>query len=354
MRPLGAKLSARRRDSGRFGRSGRSSSNAGRSPSVRSPSLCSMVLAIPFFSLRLGAADQRTAPADSTTRIGFELIQEHFGKGLQLDPQPRRQRGRRRRPGVPREGREEARDRRERRRQASVAAAARDREARVRRLQVGHRPAGHRDRRPRQAHSARDLIPGLVEQAPTLNIYVYGETAVTIDFSDVLAAKMPYFFIAVVGLSFLLLMVAFRSLVIPATAAVMNLLAAAASFGVLVAIFQWGWLGELLGVGAGGPIEAFMPVLLLRDPVRALDGLPGVPRQPHPRGVGTHRRQRPLGQGRPGETGGIITAAGLIMITVFAGFALSEERVLADARHRARERRLPRRLHRPHHARARP
>ena len=72
---------------------------------------------------------------------------------------------------------------------------------------------------------------------------------------------MPLFIGAVVALSFLLLMIAFRSLVVPLTAAVMNLFAAGASFGVIVAIFQWGWFAEALGIGAGGPIEAFVPVL---------------------------------------------------------------------------------------------
>ena len=72
---------------------------------------------------------------------------------------------------------------------------------------------------------------------------------------------MPLFIAAVVGLSFLLLMIAFRSLLIPLTAAVMNLFAAGASFGIVVAIFQWGWGSEALGIGKGGPIEALAPVM---------------------------------------------------------------------------------------------
>ena len=72
---------------------------------------------------------------------------------------------------------------------------------------------------------------------------------------------MPLFIAAVVGLSFLLLLIAFRSLVVPLTAAVMNLLAAGASFGIVVAIFQWGWFSEALGIGKGGPIDAWAPVM---------------------------------------------------------------------------------------------
>ena len=93
------------------------------------------------------------------------------------------------------------------------------------------------------------------------HIYVYGVTAIFVDFAKVLSAKMLLFFVAVIGLSFLLLLIAFRSLVIPLTAAVMNLLAAGASFGVVVAIFQWGWLADLLGIGGAGPIEPFVPVM---------------------------------------------------------------------------------------------
>ena len=93
------------------------------------------------------------------------------------------------------------------------------------------------------------------------HIYVYGVTAIFVDFAKVLSAKMVLFFVAVIGLSFLLLLVAFRSLVIPLTAAVMNLLAAGASFGVVVAIFQWGWFADVLGIGGAGPIEAFIPVM---------------------------------------------------------------------------------------------
>jgi RND superfamily putative drug exporter len=80
-------------------------------------------------------------------------------------------------------------------------------------------------------------------------------TAAYNDLAAVIRAKLPWFLTAIVGLSFLLLMLAFRSLLIPATAAVMNLLAAAASFGVLTAVFGWGWGSNALGLGKPGPID---------------------------------------------------------------------------------------------------
>ena len=79
------------------------------------------------------------------------------------------------------------------------------------------------------------------------HIYVYGDTAINVDFAKVLSRKLPLFIAVVVGLSFLLLLIAFRSLVIPLTAAVMNLLAAAGAFGLVVAIFQYGWFSDALG-----------------------------------------------------------------------------------------------------------
>ena len=96
-----------------------------------------------------------------------------------------------------------------------------------------------------------------------MRVYVGGSTAIFNDFSEVLTGKLPLFIAVIVGLGFLLLLVAFRSIVVPLTAAVMNLLAAGASFGVVVAFFQFGWGSEALGLGRPGPIEAFLPVLML-------------------------------------------------------------------------------------------
>jgi putative drug exporter of the RND superfamily len=78
-----------------------------------------------------------------------------------------------------------------------------------------------------------------------LNVLVGGQTALADDFASQLSAKLPLFVGMIVALSFILLMIVFRSLAIPATAAIMNLLSAAAAFGVIVAVFQWGWLDSL-------------------------------------------------------------------------------------------------------------
>ena len=94
-----------------------------------------------------------------------------------------------------------------------------------------------------------------------MTVYVGGVTAGAVDFAAVLGHKLPLFIGVVVLLSALLLMIVFRSLVIPLQAAVMNLLSITASLGVIVMIFQWGWFGGVFGVQQG-PIESFIPVML--------------------------------------------------------------------------------------------
>ncbi len=169
------------------------------------------------------------------------------------------------------------------------------------------------------------------ERGTTLRAYVGGQSAVFQDFADVLSSKLPLFLAVVVVFGFLLLLLAFRSLLIPLTAAVMNLLAAGAAFGVVVAVFQWGWGSDSIGLGPAGPIESFLPVMLDRDPVRPLHGLPGLPRQSHSRGVDPHGRQRikQCAPARP-HTGRVITAAAAIMVFVFLAFVLEGRRPIGE------------------------
>ena len=100
-----------------------------------------------------------------------------------------------------------------------------------------------------------------MQRSTGATILIGGASASAIDFSHVLSSKLPLFIAIVLILSAILLALVFRSLVIPVQAAVMNLLSIGASLGVIVAIFQWGWLGGILGV-TPGPIEAFIPEIL--------------------------------------------------------------------------------------------
>src|SRR5215471_15348969 len=95
-----------------------------------------------------------------------------------------------------------------------------------------------------------------------MKAYVGGETAAAVDFSEFTAARLPVFTLAVLLVSFLLLMVMFRSVLVPLKAVTLNLLALGACYGVLVAVFQWGWGDHFLGVGRAGPIDAWVPMML--------------------------------------------------------------------------------------------
>jgi RND superfamily putative drug exporter len=286
-----------------------------------------VVLAVPFFTMRLGRADQGNDPAGSTTRKGYDLIANApgFGPGynstLELVVNG---------PGAadPRYLAEVAR------RLATVADVNPDS---ILPVPIARDLAlvTFKTRTSPQDAATTDLVRWLRSRfTPTISdgsanrVYVFGSTAVFVDFAHVLAAKMPVFFLAIVGLSFLLLMLAFRSLVVPLTAAVMNLFAAGASFGVVVAVFQWGWLSDLLGIGRGGPIEPFLPVMFFAILFGlSMDYQVFLVSRMHEEWLHTADNGRSVRTGQS-ETGGIITAAALIMMAVFCGFLLADQRVV--------------------------
>jgi putative drug exporter of the RND superfamily len=106
-----------------------------------------------------------------------------------------------------------------------------------------------------------EVVPTALKDSK-IEAFVAGAGPANKDFSAYLAKRTPIFFGAVLGLSFLLLMIVFRSLLVPLKAVIMNLLSIGASYGIVVAIFQWGWLHSLVGVGKGAPIEPFLPMML--------------------------------------------------------------------------------------------
>ncbi|TAM92154.1 MAG: MMPL family transporter [Jatrophihabitans sp.] len=286
-----------------------------------------VVLAIPFFSMRLGHADEASDPAGTTTRKGYDLIAQApgFGKGytsvLELVVSG---------PGASDRG------------YLTSVAETLAREPDVNPASIRPVPLGpdlvlltFKSVSSPQEAATTDLVKRLrsdlapqVSAGTTNTVYVFGQTAIMIDFSKVLADKMWLFFVAIIGLSFLLLMIAFRSVLIPLSAAVMNLFAAGASFGVLVAIFQWGWFSEALGIGAGGPIDAFLPVLFFAVLFGlSMDYQVFLVSRMHEEWVHTRDNRRSIRVGQA-ETGGIITAAALIMIAVFGGFLLGDARVV--------------------------
>jgi RND superfamily putative drug exporter len=162
-----------------------------------------------------------------------------------------------------------------------------------------------------------------------MHVYVGGITAGSVDFAVVLGKKLPVFIGVVVLLSALLLMVVFRSLVIPLQAAVMNLLSIGASLGVIVVVFQWGWLDALMGV-SGGPIESFIPVMLFAIVFGlSMDYEVFLVSRIHEQWARKGDSRRAVGEGLA-LTGRVVTAAAAIMICVFLSFMLGENRVIKE------------------------
>ncbi|TYP86578.1 MMPL family transporter [Blastococcus xanthinilyticus] len=170
----------------------------------------------------------------------------------------------------------------------------------------------------------RDLRPGLTEETGS-ELAVTGNTALGIDVSEKLTDALPVFLAVVVGLAFLLLMLAFRSILVPVKATLGFLLSLAATFGALVAVFQWGWLADLLGVEQTGPVLSFLPILL----IGLLFGLAMdyevflVSRMREEHVHGAEPTDAVIGGFRHGAR--VVTAAALIMGSVFGGFILGHD-----------------------------
>jgi len=309
------------------GRWARWASTVERRPAVLAAAAAAVMvlLAIPVLSLRLGSSDQGNDPSSSTTRQAYDLLAEGFGPGfngpLLLVAQT-----------SSRADAAALRTLQDRLPQVtdvtSVRALAAASGTEVIQVTPGTSPEA-------QATSGlittlRDHVIPAAEQGTTLRVYVGGVTATFADFATVVTGKLPWFILAIVGMSFLLLVVAFRSLLIPATAAVMNLLAAAASFGVLVAFFQWGWGSDTLGLGKAGPVEAFLPPVTLAILFGlSMDYQVFLVSRMNEEWVYGRNSRRAIRIGQT-QTAGVITAAATIMICVFLAFALTGQRDIAE------------------------
>ena len=181
-----------------------------------------------------------------------------------------------------------------------------------------------------QDRETEDLVhalrAGALDGSPA-TVHVGGQTATSIDLADRLGQRIPWFIAFVVGLSMILLLVEFRSILIPVKAALMNLLSVGAAYGAVVAVFQWGWLSGLLGQHTG-PIESFAPVMLfavlfglsmdyevfLLSRVYEVYGRTGHADEAVAKGIAATAR--------------VITAAASVMVVVFASFMLNDQRVV--------------------------
>ncbi len=177
-------------------------------------------------------------------------------------------------------------------------------------------------------HLRHDVLPPL-KQRLKVNALVGGFTAGSIDFSNVLASKLPLFIGIVVVLSALLLFVIFRSLVIPIQAGLMNLLSIGGALGATVAVFQWGWFSGLLGI-TPGPVEPWIPVLMFAVVFGlSMDYEVFLISRVREEWVRHHDASRAVADGIA-FTGRVITAAAAIMVCVFLSFMLGDERAVKE------------------------
>ncbi|MFD9465181.1 MMPL family transporter [Streptomyces sp. NPDC060027] len=266
------------------------------------------ILAIPVLSLRLGATDQGNDDATTTTRQAYDLLAEGFGPGFNGPLQV-----------VVTGGDTDALVKSVDGTAGVAQAVALPPAHGVTVIQVVPTTSPQSEETDRLIDTLRDrVIPDAGARA-----HVGGVTAVSKDFATITGDRLPYFVATIIGLGFLLLLIAFRSLVVPLTAALMNLIAAAASFGVLVAVFQWGWGLEPLGLGKEGPINAFLPVIMLSLLFGlSMDYQVFLVSRMHEEWVHTKDNARAVRVGLA-ETGRVINSAALIMVCVFLAFVLS-------------------------------
>jgi RND superfamily putative drug exporter len=285
-----------------------------------------LVLALPVLGLRLGFSDESNYAEDTTTRQAYELLVDGFGEGFNgpLLLVARLPEGTTLADLAP-----------------ITQAAASDPDVAQVTEPVADDPdapgAAFWNLVPRtgpQDEATTELVDRLrervlppVEQSTGVEVAVTGNVAVNVDFADYLASRLPYFFGAVLLLSFLLLMVVFRSILVPLKAVVMNLLSIGAAYGVVVALFQWGWLSDLTGVQPA-PIEPWIPMMLFAVVFGlSMDYEVFLLSRVREEWHRTGDSRTSVADGLA-ATAKVITAAAAIMVIVFGSFLLEQDRVV--------------------------
>jgi RND superfamily putative drug exporter len=286
------------------------------------------IIAIPTASIYLGLPDDGTAKPDSTRREAYDLISQSFGPGINGpllvtvavdDPSTMAA-------VLPATAQ-------------AIAAASPDVVIAIPGTVSQDGTFGTVTVIPKSGPSdqaTQTLVHGLRDQAPAIGakvgatLAVTGQTAVAIDVSDKLAAALPVYLLIVVGLALVLLLLIFRSIVVPVIAALGFLLTIGVSFGAVVAVYQWGWLSGIFGVDTPAPIISFLPILLIGVlfglamdyQVFMVSGM----REAYVHGGDAKRAVV------SGFTVGsrVVTAAGIIMASVFSGFILAPDTIIAS------------------------
>ncbi|HSS84207.1 MAG TPA: MMPL family transporter, partial [Reyranella sp.] len=284
-----------------------------------------LILCIPTFSLRLGSNDAGTDPAGSSTREAYDLLAEGFGPGFN-GPFAMVA-------ALPGKGEDEA--------LVTLRNQMKEEEGVAKVTAITLNPAENTGvfqlyptTSPQSAdttalldHIRNDVLPP-IEQKTGAQLHVGGITAIFEDFGDAISEKLPLFIGVVVLLSALLLMIVFRSVLVPLKAMVMNLLSIGAAFGLIVAVFQWGWGASVIGVDNTGPIISFFPIFLFAIVFGlSMDYEVFLMSRIHEEWEHSHDATESVTRGLA-LTGRVITAAAAIMVTVFASFMIGEDRII--------------------------
>lgn len=283
--------------------------------------LCLLLLAIPFFSMRLAFSDEGNDAVSTTTRQAFDALATGFGPGFNgplivAASVPPDQHG----------TVEQLRDR--------ITAIPGVAYATPARFDASGQDAviiAYPTTSPQAAqtetlvHTLRDQVIPRTTAGTGVDAYVGGETAASIDASSYLSARLVWVIGFVLLLAFLLLMAVFRSVAVPIKAVLVNMLSVAAAYGVIVAVFQWGWLGRVFSIGNTSPIDPWIPLMMFT----ILFGLS----MDYEVFLLSRIREEWRRTGDPStsvadglaKTARVITAAAAIMICVFGSFVIGDQ-----------------------------
>jgi putative drug exporter of the RND superfamily len=287
-----------------------------------------VVLALPIFQLELGQNDISALPKDTTSRQAYDSLNQGFGPGVNgpllvasefSSPAEAKQVLPGLQKAIAADGDVEA-----------VSEATADKKGTVAVFTVLSKSEPWADETVDLVEELRDTTIPAALQGTEASSYVGGQTAGYIDLGSQIAEKLPLMIAIVVALSFFVLLVAFRSLLVPIKAAAMNLLSVAAAYGVVTAVFQLGWGSSLIGLDHSIPIVSFVPLLMFA----ILFGLSMdyevfllTQMREHFTKYGDERRAVVEGLA---NTGRVITSAAAIMVCVFTSFVLNGDPVVKE------------------------
>jgi putative drug exporter of the RND superfamily len=280
-----------------------------------------VVLAIPLFSMHQAFSDEGNDPPSLTTRQAYDLLSAGFGPGFNgpliivaelsrpgasstvsaLDARIRTV------PGV-----------------ASVAPAVSDAAGNAAIIVAYPATSPQAAQTANLVAALRDQVIPSATAGTGVTAFVGGETAGSVDAAAYLASRLPWVVAVVIGLGFILLMVAFRSLLVPLKAAIMNVLSIGAAYGVIVAVYQWGWLSAVFGVSRPGPIDPWIPLMIFAIVFGlSMDYEVFLVSRIQERWLAGRDNSRAVAEGLA-ATARVITAAAAIMVCVFASFVIND------------------------------